>query len=134
MRRLGILILTVLYIFTLCGCKNAGLQNPATEPLNDSTTAATDGPAPTDGTDPGDATVPTEDAPPTDATDGENLCDHAWGQWTEITPATCGHAGEKERLCGRCGEAERLEIPALEHEESDWIVDRVATEQETGHR
>ena len=45
------------------------------------------------------------------------LPEHAWGEWTVTTPATCTEAGEETRTCSRCGETEKRAIAAIGH---DW--------------
>ena len=42
---------------------------------------------------------------------------HEWGDWTEITPATCEHVGEETRVCMyNAGHVETRIIPRYEHE------------------
>ena len=41
--------------------------------------------------------------------------EHAFGEWTVTTPATCTETGVETRTC-ECGETETREIPALGHE------------------
>ena len=38
---------------------------------------------------------------------------HTFGDWTEVTPATFGVAGEETRTCEVCGKVETREIPAV---------------------
>ena len=43
---------------------------------------------------------------------------HKWGDWAEVTPATCESAGREIRICkGNSSHVEEREIPALGH---DW--------------
>ena len=45
---------------------------------------------------------------------------HAFGDWNEVTPATCTEKGLKERVCA-CGEKEQEEIDALGHlPKTEW--------------
>ena len=53
----------------------------------------------------------------------EVTCEHAWGAWTEKTPATCTEDGSKERTCGKCGAVETEVIPALGHDFGGWAFD-----------
>ena len=41
---------------------------------------------------------------------------HEWGQWSEVTPATCDEAGEEKRTCSSCDEVETRPIAALGHD------------------
>ena len=43
---------------------------------------------------------------------------HSWGDWTEVTPATCTEAGSKERVC-ECGQKDTQPITALGHDFQD---------------
>lgn len=40
---------------------------------------------------------------------------HAYGEWTVVTPAQCGVAGEKQATCTRCGDVASQTIAALRH-------------------
>lgn len=43
-------------------------------------------------------------------------CEHEWGEWKTITPATCTEAGVQEAECVKCGEKKTSSIEALGHE------------------
>ena len=45
------------------------------------------------------------------------LPEHAWGEWTVTTPATCTEPGVESRTCSRCQETETRAIEAIGH---DW--------------
>ena len=48
---------------------------------------------------------------------------HSFGQWSQLTPASCTEDGLEERTCA-CGERETQAISALNHNySSDWTVD-----------
>lgn len=54
----------------------------------------------------------------------EPACDHVWGEWEVVTPATCTEAGEEKRVCSVCGEVETRVIPATGHDHGDeWVFD-----------
>ena len=43
-------------------------------------------------------------------------CDHVWGEWTVVTPATCTTVGEEKRVCTLDADhVETREIPMLDH-------------------
>ena len=46
---------------------------------------------------------------------GQTTCEHEWGDWTTVKPATCTEAGSQERACAKCGEKETSAINALGH-------------------
>ena len=56
---------------------------------------------------------------------------HAFGAWTETTPATCTTAGEETRTCS-CGATETRPIEALGHDYSAWTITTPATHTEPG--
>ena len=62
----------------------------------------------------------------TNSTNTDTKCTHLWGQWVEKTKATCQISGLKERSCHNCNITESVAIKSLKHEESDWIIDKVA--------
>lgn len=45
--------------------------------------------------------------------DAVECIDHTFGDWTEVTPATFGVAGEESRTCAFCGKVETRVIPAI---------------------
>ena len=47
--------------------------------------------------------------------DGSSKHTHSWGEWTEVTPATCTEAGSKTRTCSGCDEVDTQSVPALGH-------------------
>ena len=54
---------------------------------------------------------------------------HAYGEWTTITPATCGKEGTKERTCSICNTAkESGTIPiTASHTEGSWVTTKEPT-------
>lgn len=50
----------------------------------------------------------------------EVTCEHVWGEWTVVTPATCTEAGEEKRTCEKCGASETRAIEALGHDFGGW--------------
>ena len=57
---------------------------------------------------------------------------HSFGEWSEVTPATCTEKGLKERVC-ECGEKEQEEIEALGHlPKAEWEVVTPATVEAEG--
>lgn len=57
---------------------------------------------------------------------------HEFGEWSEVTPATCTEKGLKERVC-ECGEKEQEEIEALGHlPKAEWEVVTPATVEAEG--
>lgn len=47
---------------------------------------------------------------------------HAFGEWTEKTPAQVGVAGVSARTCNVCGTEETQEIAALEKDPINWML------------
>jgi len=81
--------------------------------------------------------------PPTETTDGRavyqcRLCGRRttrvlfataceWSEWTIVRQPTCTQTGLRRRICSvGVTHSEYEEIPALEHEWSDWIIDTPA--------
>lgn len=51
-------------------------------------------------------------------------CEHQWGEWEVVTPATCTEAGEEKRVCSVCGEVETRVIGATGHDhDGEWSYD-----------
>ena len=51
-------------------------------------------------------------------------CEHQWGEWEVVTPATCTEAGEEKRECAICGEVETRVIAATGHDhDGEWAYD-----------
>lgn len=49
---------------------------------------------------------------------------HKWGDWAEVTPATCESVGREIRICkSNSSHVEEQEIPALGHDWGDWTVE-----------
>ena len=48
------------------------------------------------------------------------VCEHAWGPWTEVKPATCTEEGEESRTCSACGEVETRKTPKVAHSWGAW--------------
>ena len=53
--------------------------------------------------------------------------------WTVVTAATCAAPGEEKRECSRCDYVETREIPALQHEQGEYIAPVEPTCTEDGH-
>lgn len=51
---------------------------------------------------------------------------HSFGEWYEVTPATCGNNGSEQRDCIRCDEYETRAIDALDCDFGDWYVYKAA--------
>ena len=51
----------------------------------------------------------------------EPCSEHSWGDWIEITPATCTEPGEQKRTCQRCKQNETSTIAALGHNYEEAI-------------
>ncbi len=60
--------------------------------------------------------------------------EHTWGEWTNVTPATCTTAGSEKRVCSVCGSEETREIPAIGHDWGEWVDTDPATCTEAGSR
>ena len=70
-----------------------------------------------------------------DIESAKNLQGHIWGDWTVVTPATCGECGIEQRICAECDDIESRSVPASgEHEWGNWSVMKEATETEEGQR
>lgn len=59
---------------------------------------------------------------------------HNFGEWEDITPATCTEEGLQHRVCSVCGTEETKPIPALGHDEGKWVTVKEATCTEEGLR
>jgi len=62
----------------------------------------------------------------TEQSEGESdrLCQHLFGDWTEIKAASCVESGSEYRECNNCDYTETREIHALDHNYStEWTVD-----------
>lgn len=58
-------------------------------------------------------------------------CTHAWGEWTEVTAATCKAEGKEARECSLCHEKESRAIAKADHKE-EVIKGKDATCTEAG--
>ena len=47
---------------------------------------------------------------------------HDYGQWYQVTAASCTTDGEERRDCSLCGESQTRTIPAFGHRYSNWTV------------
>jgi len=47
-------------------------------------------------------------------------CEHSWGEWTVVKPATCKEVGQEMRECSVCGEKEYRDIPMVAHTWGAW--------------
>lgn len=59
-------------------------------------------------------------------------CDHAYGDWTVTTPATCTAPGEETRTCTACSAIETRPTALAEHTPGDWELVTPATCTEAG--
>ena len=59
-------------------------------------------------------------------------CEHSWGAWTEVEPATCKKVGKEERVCSKCGEKETRDIPKTSHSWGAWTEVEPATCKKVG--
>lgn len=55
---------------------------------------------------------------------------HKFGEWEEISPASCTTIGRKKRVCSVCDEEEFDVIPSLKHDYIDEVVTPVTCEQD----
>lgn len=58
-----------------------------------------------------------------DSSSGQETCDHVFGDYEIITPATCIAEGEKKRTCSKCGEVQTEKIQNSEHSYGEWVTD-----------
>ena len=58
---------------------------------------------------------------------GSVTVNHAWGEWTVVTPVTCTTPGVEARKCSLCGEEETREVAATGHAWGEWKVATPAT-------
>ncbi len=68
------------------------------------------------------------------AFNGSN-CEHtSYGDWQEVTPATCEQQGAEQRSCKTCGHTEQKVTDKLSHNYSkEWTVLTPATEESVGY-
>lgn len=59
-------------------------------------------------------------------------CDHAYGDWTVTTPATCTTAGVETRTCTACGAIDTRPTALADHTPGAWEVKTPATCTEAG--
>ncbi len=50
-----------------------------------------------------------------------NALGHSWGEWIEITAATCTATGDEARECTVCGEMESRSVAATGHTWGEWV-------------
>ncbi len=64
----------------------------------------------------------------------DNQCNHTWGAWTQVRPATTTETGLNTRICSKCGAVDEDILPVLVHTHSfgAWTVTRQATALQTG--
>ncbi len=118
MKRIIVFTLSIILIFVLCSCNNNNLSSNYIDENKDTVSDQSN----TDSNKTN--TVNTDSKNNQNSTDSE--CTHLWGQWVEKTKATCQISGLKERSCHNCNITESVAIKSLKHEESDWIIDKVA--------
>ena len=131
MKKLLMIALAILLVFALCSCRSSMDNLKNTDADSDQST--TNSSAIED-----DETVAgTEES--FDQADGNETiseetdeCTHVWKQWAETTKATCQNPGVRERSCLNCNATETEEIKSTDHNESDWIVEKVAKVGEDG--
>ncbi len=69
-----------------------------------------------------------------DSSSGQETCDHVFGDYEIITPATCIAEGEKKRTCSKCGEVQTEKIQNSEHSYGEWVIDANATCETAGSK
>lgn len=126
MKKIIAITLCILFLFVLCSCDDKNNQDIPSSNMNDIENS--------DAVSEQSNTTNTSSINNTNSTNTDTKCTHLWGQWVEKTKATCQTSGLKERSCRNCNIAESEEIKSLKHEESDWIIDKVATETEEGKK
>lgn len=63
------------------------------------------------------------------------ICDHIWGDKVYTRNSTCVEKGYTYHLCDICGEQQKLtEIAKIQHDASDWIVNKEPTGTEPGEK
>ena len=68
------------------------------------------------------------------AFNGSNCVHKSYGEWSEVTPATCEQEGAEQRTCKTCGHTEQKKTEKLSHKYSnDWTVQTAATEDAVGY-
>ena len=76
---------------------------------------------------------PSESGNPGESGDPSGTCEHAYGEWVEITPASCTEDGSRERVCTICGNKETETINAIGHQWNEaYTTDKEATCTEDG--
>lgn len=119
MKKFLIFILCIIFIFVLVGCTHT--------PIHEDTNTNNEQNA--------DVSVESNmnNSSLSESTDSTaNKCIHTWRQWSQKTPSTCNKTGTKERRCVNCKKIESQKIAKLNHKESDWIIDKIATVSEKG--
>ena len=53
--------------------------------------------------------------------------DHDYGEWKITKESTVESVGKKERICSVCNDIEEVDIPKLEYNPDDWIIDEEGT-------
>lgn len=125
MKKIIAITLCILFLFVLCSCDDKNNQDIPSSDMNDIENSETVS---------NQSNTNTSSINNTNSTNTDNKCTHLWGQWVEKTKATCQNSGLKERSCHNCNITESVVIKSLKHEESDWIIDKVATETEEGKK
>ena len=118
MKKFIAIALSVLFLFVLCGCGDKNNHDITSSNMNDIENSEV---VPNQSN-----TTNTSSINNTNSTNTDTKCTHLWGQWVEKTKATCQISGLKERSCHNCNITESVAIKSLKHEESDWIIDKVA--------
>lgn len=118
MKKFIAIALSVLFLFVLCGCGDKNNHDITSSNMNDIENS--------EAVSNQSNTTNTSSINNTNSTNTDIKCTHLWGQWVEKTKATCQISGLKERSCHNCNITESVAIKSLKHEESNWIIDKVA--------
>ena len=129
MKKTFAVILTLILIFSFAGCDNV-LENKTNNTIkteNSSITNSNNSKAESSNN------SKTEGGKINDEPKKE-ICTHVWQQWQIVKEPNCTQDGEKIRTCSNCSQKEQITIKKLNHIESDWIIDRIATPQYEGKK
>lgn len=129
MKKIFAVILTLILIFSFAGCDNV-LENKTNNTIkteNSSITNSNNSKAESSNN------SKTEGGKINDEPKKE-ICTHVWQQWQIVKEPNCTQDGEKIRTCSNCSKKEQITIKKLNHIESDWIIDRIATPQYEGKK
>ena len=57
------------------------------------------------------------------ASDGESVCEHTFGEYELTITPDCTHKGEAVRTCSGCGYCETIVVTRPGHVPGDWVLD-----------